>query len=51
METIDTIIQPISSTEGNVAEAAPIRAQETDDELLDAYSRAVVSVVTVSRRS
>ncbi len=45
METIDTIIQPISHTESNVAEATPFRAQEKDDELLDAYSRAVVSVV------
>jgi len=45
METIDTIIQPISHTDSKVAGAAPFRAQEKDDELLDAYSRAVVSVV------
>ena len=45
METIDTIIQPISHTESNVAGAASFKAQEKDDELLDAYSRAVVSVV------
>lgn len=42
---METIIQPISHTESDVNRATPFQARENDDELLDAYSKAVVSVV------
>lgn len=42
---METIIQAISNTESEMNAAAPFEAGHTDDELLDAYSRAVVSAV------
>jgi S1-C subfamily serine protease len=45
MATIDTIIQPISHSQGAVSGQSTFKGNETDDELLDAYSKAVVGVV------
>ena len=45
MESIDTVIRPISGMDGDVSGASPFQARGNDDELLDAYSKAVVGVV------
>lgn len=45
METIDTIIQPISNTESKTSDASPFQCSHGDDELLDAYSKAVIGAV------
>jgi len=42
---METIIQPISNIESHVNGTSPYGANTNEDELLDAYSRAVVSVV------
>ncbi len=42
---METIIQPISHTESDSNRTTPFQASENDDELLDAYSKAVVGVV------
>jgi S1-C subfamily serine protease len=43
---METIIKPISNIESDVNRAgAAFQARESDDELLDAYSKAVVGVV------
>ena len=45
MESIDTMIRSISNMESDASGASPFQARGSDDELLDAYSRAVVGVV------
>ena len=42
---METIIQPISNIESHVNGTSPYGANTNEDEVLDAYSRAVVSVV------
>jgi S1-C subfamily serine protease len=42
---METIIQPISNVESDTNGTSPYTASPKDDELLDAYSKAVVSVV------